>query len=106
MEKWKKIKKQCRNFQNFWKDTCSGRSGKNTGFRKEKSKKELAFEKTGNKFYCSVPEFYMDKGINKYSAVLRGKKREDEQSKNGFYIRFVPRSSDEFLNIEMMVKPL
>ena len=34
-----KNQKQCRNFQNFWKDTCSGRSGKNTGFRKEKSKK-------------------------------------------------------------------
>ena len=72
---------------------------------KEKSKKELTFEKTGNKFYCSVPEFYMDKGINKYSAVLRGKKREDEKSKNGFYIRFVPRSRDEFLNVEMIVKP-
>ena len=48
----------------------------------------------------------MDKGINKYSAVLRGKKREDEKSKNGFYIRFVPRCSAEFLNVEMKVKPL
>ena len=73
---------------------------------KEKLTKELTFEKSGNKFYCSVPEFYMDKGINKYSAILRGKKREDEKSKNGFYIRFVPRSSDGFLNVEMMVKPL
>jgi len=73
---------------------------------KEKLTKELTFEKSGNKFYCSVPEFHMNKGINKYSAVLRGKKREDEKSKNGFYIRFVPRSSDEFLNVKMMVKPL
>lgn len=71
-----------------------------------KISKELTFEKSGDMFKCSVPEFYMNRGINKYSAVLRGKKREDEKSKNGFYIRFVPRGSDEILNAEIMVKPL
>lgn len=37
--KMEKNQKQRRNFQSFWKDTCSGRSGQNTGLRKEKSKK-------------------------------------------------------------------
>ena len=37
--KMEKNQKQRRNFQSFWKDTCSGRSGQITGFPKEKSKK-------------------------------------------------------------------
>jgi hypothetical protein len=48
----------------------------------------------------------MDKGFNQYSAVLRAKKRQDEMNRCGFYIRFIPRSSTEVLNVEPMVKPL
>ena len=35
VKKFKKIPQ----WDDFWKDTCSGRFGQNTGFRKEKSKK-------------------------------------------------------------------
>ena len=78
----------------------------NQYIRKNRLSKQLNFVKSGNIFKCSVPDFYLDKGINKYSAVLRGKKREDEKSENGFYIRFIPRSSENFLNVEPIVKPL
>ena len=71
---------------------------------KDRISKEIIFEKSGNKFKCSRPDFIMDKGINKYSAVLRGKKRENEKSKCGFYIRFVPKSATKILNPEMIVE--
>lgn len=62
--------------------------------KKEKVSQKIFFEKTDNVFISEIDDFEMDKGINKYSAVLRGKKRDDEKSKHGFYIRFIPKSCD------------
>lgn len=73
---------------------------------RDRISKEIAFEKTNNVFKCEIADFVMEKGINRYSAALRGKKKQDEKTKHSFYIRFVPKSSDEILVPEINVKPL
>lgn len=71
---------------------------------KDRISKELVFEKTENEHKCSVPDFYMEKGLNKYSAVYRGRKLADEKEKNGFSIRFIPLCNGDDLNVEIKVE--
>ena len=71
---------------------------------KDRISKELVFEKTKNEYKCSVPDFYMEKGLNKYSAVYRGRKLADEKEKNGFSIRFIPLCNGDDLNVEIKVE--
>ena len=73
---------------------------------KDKIAKEIIFEKNSNVFKCKLEDFFMDKGINKYSAVLRGKKKENEKCKHSFYIRFIPKSDAEILVPNINVKPI
>ncbi len=73
---------------------------------KERISKEITFEKSGNVFKCSVPDFGMEKGLNKYSAVFRGKKEVNEKRDHSFYVRVIPKSSSPTLVVETTVKPL
>lgn len=67
---------------------------------------KIVFEKLNNKFKCVIPDFSMDKGINRYSAVLKGKHGADKKSECSFYIRFIPKSTKKILNPEVIIKPL
>lgn len=56
---------------------------------------ELVFEKENNSFRANLDYFKMDKGVNPKSAVLRGKKRFDEEGKYEFWLDFMPVSKED-----------
>lgn len=67
---------------------------------------QIAFEKKNGVFVCVLDDFFMDKGINKHSAVLRYKKLQKEKWKHGFSIHFKPKSDAESLVPKVSVKSL
>ena len=73
---------------------------------KNRVSREIVFEKENNVFSCVIDDFAMDKGINRYSAKLRGKKKVNEKEKCGFYVRFIPRNIPKAQLPTMKVKAL
>ena len=73
---------------------------------KEIERRQIVFERKNGMFVCVLDDFSMDKGINKYSAVLRGKKLQAEKWKHGFGIHFIPKSSIESLVPEISINSL
>jgi len=67
---------------------------------------QIVFEKKNGVFVCVLDDFFMDKGINKHSAVLRYKKLQKEKLKHGFSIHFKPKSDAESLVPKVSVKSL
>lgn len=66
----------------------------------------IAFEKKNGAFVCALKDFAMEKGINRYSAVLRGSKLQKEKDKYGFGIHFKPRCDAESLVANVNIKVL
>ena len=73
---------------------------------KEIERRPISFVKKNDKFVCNLSDFCFEKGINKYSAVLRGKKLQDEKWKHSFSIHFIPKSSAEMLIPKISIKSL
>ena len=69
-------------------------------------RRQIVFEKKNGVFVCVLDDFSMDKGINKHSAVLRGKKLQNEKYKHGFSIIFKPKSNAQSLVPKVYVKSL
>lgn len=60
---------------------------------KENTVLDISFDKNDKTFTSNIDSFKTDKGINPKSAVLKGKKRADEEEKHGFRLRILPVSS-------------
>lgn len=54
------------------------------------TRQEFVFEKVNNSFKADIDFVKMDKGINPRSAVLRGKKRANEEERYGFWLGVLP----------------
>ena len=74
--------------------------------RKEIERRQISFKKKNDRFVCTLSDFCIEKGINKYSAVLRGRKLLDEKRKQGFAIHFIPSSGAERIAPKVCVKEL
>ena len=78
----KKKSKQCRNFQNFWKDTCSGRSG----FLLDRKKIEKSSKFFGHfGFFLEDTYTRAEKGINNISHA--GKEKNGKNGKKSDHFR-------------------
>lgn len=73
---------------------------------KQHIRKEIVFQKHGGVFECIVNYFSLEKGINKYSAKLRGKKEFMETEKHGFWITFTPKGNVGLLSPKISVSAL
>ncbi len=74
--------------------------------RKKIERCDLVFEKKNGAFICTLDDFSIEKGINKYSAVLRYRKLQDEKWKHGFSIHFKPKSDFETLAPKISINAL
>lgn len=72
--------------------------------KKEIERQQISFIKKNNQFVCTLTDFYFEKGINKYSAVLRGRKLQNEKWKHGFSIHFIPKSNAERMVPKVCIK--
>ena len=73
---------------------------------KEMERRPISFVKKNDKFVCTLSDFCMEKGINKYSAILRGRKLQNEKWRHGFDVCFIPKSDVESLIAKVSVKAL
>ena len=61
------------------------------------SRKEFVFSKEENTFSADIDFLQIEKGINPESAVLRGKKRANEEEKCGFWLSVLPVSKESVI---------
>ena len=59
------------------------------------SRQEIVFKKEENSFKADIDFLKIEKGINPKSAVLRGKKRANEEERYGFWLGVLPVSKEE-----------
>lgn len=73
---------------------------------KQYSKREIFFQKHNGIFECVIDDFALERGINEYSAKLKGKTGFRELSKHGFTISFVPKGAEGVLSPKISVSAL
>ena len=64
-----------------------------------------AFELTNSGLVARLPDFVIPAGINKSSAVLRGRTLDRERDKRGLYLRFIPSGGCRQDNIKITICP-
>ena len=58
-------------------------------------RQEIQFKKENGLFKADIDFLNIEKGVNPYSAVLRGKKRANEEERYGFWLGVLPVSKED-----------